>query len=422
MTTTRDAARAAVPYGLATVDLHRILVGFALDPDSPEYKAALNAVSHARALADPSDRTVVNLNVDTLYSYAWLDLRTGPVLLTMPAHEPDRYMSAMVVDLYTYIVGYVSPRTVGDGGGTFLVQGPSTLTPDLDVDGVFACPTDLALVLVRTQLFDDGDLPAVARLQDAVVVEPLGPPGPPLHAPPPVDVRQPLTEGFLEVLDWMLHLMPRLPEDDRVRDELAAIGCGTGGVAAFLADPAAKEAALEGLGLGMDDVRARCATVRSSAEIFGSRRLLAGDDLSRAAGAVLGILGNSAEEYLGVGYRADSEGRPFDGHHDYRIRFSPGDFPPVNAFWSITLYDAEQHLYANELGRYVLGSRQLPDLLRDADGSVTIHVRHERPASGLVPNWLPAPAAPFGLAFRTYLPRDPIRTGAWTAPPVQRTT
>ena len=167
-----------MPYGLATVDLQRILVSFALDPASPEFKAPLNVIHHSRALADPSDLSVVNLNVDTPYSYAWLDLRFGPVLLTMPAHDPDRYMSAQVVDLYSYIVGYLSPRTTGCDGGTYLVQGPSAGAPTLQVDGVLECPTDLCLVLVRTQLFDDADLPNVAALQDAITVEPLGPPGP----------------------------------------------------------------------------------------------------------------------------------------------------------------------------------------------------------------------------------------------------
>ncbi|MGZ5404915.1 MAG: DUF1254 domain-containing protein, partial [Nocardioides sp.] len=144
------AARLAVPYGLATVDLHRILVNFALDPESPEFKAPLNAIHHARGLADPRDRTVVAMNVDTPYSYAWLDLRTGPVLLTMPAHDPGRYQSAQIIDLYTYIVGYVSPRTAGAEGGTFLIRGPSNTTPDVAVAGVFDCPTDLCLVLIRT--------------------------------------------------------------------------------------------------------------------------------------------------------------------------------------------------------------------------------------------------------------------------------
>ena len=93
----------------------------------------------------------------------------------------------------------------------------------------------------------------------------------------------------------------------------------------------------------------------------------------------------------------------------------------MDAFWSITLYDQAQHLYANELDRYVLGSRQLDAMHRDADGGLTLHVRHERPPHHLVANWLPAPRAPYGLTFRTYLPGEAIRSGAWTAPPVVRT-
>lgn len=420
MTDVRDIARAAVPYGLATVDLHRILVGFALDPSSPEFKAPLNTLHHTRGPAGPRDRAVVNLNVDTPYSYGWLDLRGGPVLLTMPEHEPDRYMSAQVVDLYSYIVGYVSPRTVGPAGGTVVVWGPATPGPTVEADTAFACPTELALVLVRTQLFDTGDLPAVTALQDRVVLEPLGPPGEPLDAPDPVDVRADLDERFLEVLDWMLQLMPRLPEDVEIRDRLAEMGCGTRRLDAVLHHAANRESVIAGLREGFGDVVARSRSVQSSAELFGSREFFGGDHPTRAAGALLGILGNAAEEVLGVGYRGDSEGRPFDGHHDYTIRFDPGAFPPVDAFWSITLYDADQHLYANELDRYVLGSRQLDSMTPDPDGGLTIHLRHDRPDDGLVPNWLPCPRAPFGLAFRTYLPRTEIRTGVWTAPPVVR--
>lgn len=120
----REVARAAYLYGLPTVDLYKILLHFALDPASAEFKAPPNAFFHSRALADPSDRSIVAMNVDTPYSYAWLDLRAEPVVLTMPSFESDRYVSAELLDLYTYIVGYVSPRTNGNGGGNFLVAGP----------------------------------------------------------------------------------------------------------------------------------------------------------------------------------------------------------------------------------------------------------------------------------------------------------
>jgi hypothetical protein len=162
-------------------------------------------------------------------------------------------------------------------------------------------------------------------------------------------------------------------------------------------------------------------TVTSSGQIFGSRAFFAGDDVPRAVGAMLGILGNAAEEYLGIGWHADADGGPFDGSHRYRIRFaSQTGFPPVDAFWSITLYDDQKHLYANALDRHVINTRGAASLVRDADGGVTILVQHQSPGGDLEANWLPCPDGPFGLTFRTYLPREQIRAGAWTAPPVRK--
>ena len=119
-----ELGRRAQVFGIPTIDLYRILDSFALDPSSPEFKAPLGQFAHSRRLADPSDRSIVAMNVDTPYSYAWLDLRDGPVVLTLPAFEPDRYVAAELFDLYTYIVGYVSPRTNGTRGGSFLITGP----------------------------------------------------------------------------------------------------------------------------------------------------------------------------------------------------------------------------------------------------------------------------------------------------------
>ena len=168
-----DLGRRAYVFGLPTIDLHRILDSFALDPSSPEFKAPLGQFAHSRRLADPSDRSIVAMNVDTPYSYAWLDLRDGPVMLTLPAFEPGRYVAAELFDLYTYIVGYVSPRTNGTRGGSFLITGPGQTADDTGLP-VFACPTQLCLVLVRTQLLGDADLPNVAALQDQMSVRPLG--------------------------------------------------------------------------------------------------------------------------------------------------------------------------------------------------------------------------------------------------------
>ncbi len=423
-----DRVSEAFIYGYASVDLQRILARYALDPTSPEFKAPVNAFGHARRLADPSDRSIVAMNVDTPYSYAWLDLRSEPVILTIPPFEADRYVSAMLVDLATYIVGYVSPRTNGHAGGRFLVTGPGAAQLHVpDLTGAFRVPTDLALVLLRTQLLDKADLPRVHAIQDGCLVAPLSAalgtsaplPSAPLVAPSPVDVRGAPDLGFMVVLDWTLTLMPVQPGEEELRERLLELGLGTGRWSQPT-DPPTREAWLVGMGQGMARIAARARTVRSSGELFGSREHLGADHLSRATGAMLGILGNAEEEYLGVGYQGDADGHPFDGHHAYRIRFAPGGLPPVGAFWSITLYDADRFLYPNPLGRSLIGSRQVPGLVRDPDGSITLLVQHTAPDPALVPNWLPCPDGPFHLAARTYLPGPAIRDGSWTAPPVQR--
>lgn len=428
MTTLADRVTEAFIHGYASVDLERILVLDALDPASPEFKASPNAFGHARRLADPRDRSIVALNVDTPYSYAALDLRAEPVVVTVPPFEPERYVSLMLVDLETFIVGYVSPRTNGRVGGRFLVSGPGWRErPVPGLTGAFRVPTERAFCLGRTQLFGDDDLSRVHAIQDGFAVTPLstflGEPAPapasPLAAPAVVDVRAAPDLRFMEVLDWMLTLIPSQPDVSAVRARLRDLGLGTGRWTPP-ADPAVREEWLAGMGRGMAAIAARARTVRSSGELFGGRELLGGDDVTRAAGAMLGILGNAAEEYLGVGYQADADGQPFDGHHTYRIRFAPDGLPPVGAFWSITLYDADRLLYPNELDRYLIGSRQLDTLLRDPDGGITLLLQHTPPDAAHVPNWLPCPDAPFNLAFRTYLPGDAIRDGCWTAPPVER--
>jgi len=422
---TTGAARRGLVYGYASVDLYRILHDFALDPDAAEFKAPLNTFGHARRVASAEDRTVVAMNVDTPYSYAWLDLRAEPVVVTLPAFEAERYVSAMVVDLATYIVGYVSPRTNGTAGGRFLVTGPGwsgDIPPG--IDGTFACPTELGLVFLRIQLLGPHDRDHVTTLQDHCDVQTLSAF---LNQPPPaaeplparvsaVDVRRDPDVRFFDVLSWMVELMPAAPEDVEIRRDLAAAGL-------VPYEPKGDDWAEQvraGMRAGLEDMARRAAQVRSSAELFGSREQLGTDPMPRAVGAMLGILGNSVEEYLGVGYQADADGQPFDGRRTYTIRFGPGRLPPVDAFWSITLYDADRFLYANDLDRYSVSSRDLPTMVPDDDGAITIRIAHHLDDPRLKPNWLPCPDGPFNLAFRTYLPGAGIRDGRWTAPPVQK--
>ena len=422
-------AKEAFIYGYPVVDNHHIIHQYVLDKHSAEYKAPFNQVGHNRNVATPDDKAIVSMNVDTPYSFAWLDLRAEPVVLTLPPFEPRRYVSLQLIDLYTYIVGYISPRTNGNAGGDFLVAGPGWHGAiPAGIKAVFHSPTQFLLALYRTQLFNPQDIGNVRDLQDRYQVRTLSaylggpplPPAPPFVSVKPIDVRKDSESlQFFTILNAMLAYMPLLNEEAALRSRFVRIGIVPG--APFEApDEGTRKALIEGMRQGLGAIYARAKTVISSAELFGSRERLKDDYLSRAVGALLGIYGNAAEEYLGVGYQADSEGRPFDGNHNYRIKFAPGALPPIGAFWSITAYNADKFLHANPIDRYVINSPMLPELKQDPDGGFTLYLQHASPGPDLESNWLPVSQDAFNLAFRTYQPSQVIINGTWQAPPVVR--
>lgn len=424
----RQLAKDAYIWGYPMVDMYNILHGQVLDRQSPEFKADLNQVGHVRNVATPKDTVVIAPNVDTPYSYIWMDLRAEPVVVTLPAFEPERYMSLQLFDLYTWIIDYVTPRTNGHVGGDFMVVPPGWKghVPG-GVKKVFESTTLLTLGFLRTQLLGPGDLSRVHALQDAVQVRPLSaylgrsplkPKALPKKVPPVNLRREPMSAGFMPSLAWMMQFMPALPDEQKMRNEWVALGL-TPGRYTPPADASARQAMAEGFGLALQAMGERAKRVQSSAELFGSRAFLGQDYLVRAVGALLGILGNAAEEYLGVGYQTDAAGLAFDGAKRYSIRFAPHALPPVDAFWSITVYNQQRLLYENEIQRYVINSPMLGSLARDADGGFTLYLQNQAPEGDAARNWLPVPAGPFGLTFRTYLPRADIRDGRWRAPPVQ---
>lgn len=416
----RSVVREAYIWGYPSVDIYNILYGQVLDPSSSQYLGTTNTVHSVRSVSTPGDTLVIAPNVDTPYSYAWLDLRNGPLVLVVPPFEPDRYVSMQLVDAYTWITGYVSPRTHGHKGARVLVAPPGwTGTVPSEVDSVLQPTTTLALAQYRVQLRSANDLPGVHAIQDGFRVESLeGRLATPLLLPapvPPLNLRDaPYDPAFFSSLAWMMQFMPPLPEEFALRRSFAGIGLTPG---QFIQANIEGQQAAAGMADGLKEILERSKRVRSSAELFGSREFLGNDYLTRASGALLGILGNSAEEYLGVGWNADANGDPFTGERRYTVRFGPGELPPVEAFWSITVYNGKRLLYANELNRYVINSAMLSSLRRDADGGLTLQIQNDRPDEGSA-NWLPVPEGRFGLTFRTYLPGNEVRTGEWKAPPV----
>jgi hypothetical protein len=161
----------------------------------------------------------------------------------------------------------------------------------------------------------------------------------------------------------------------------------------------------------------------TSGDVFGTREYLKNDYLYRMGAAVLGIYGNSKLEAMYPFYGVDADGKRLEGANRYTVRFAPDQLPPVNAFWSLTMYELPASLLvANSLNRYLINSPMLPQLKRDADGGLTLLIQNESPGKDKEANWLPAPTGPFMMALRLYWPKAEAVEGKWTAPPLKRGT
>jgi hypothetical protein len=432
----RAIARDAYIYGFPIVDNYRILYSYFVDVGGPEYKAPWNTLFNNARVYTPDDTAIQTPNSDTPYSYVGADLRTEPLVFTVPPIAGDRYYSLQFIDLYTYNFAYVGSRATGNGGGQYLLAGPAWQgeTPQR-IDQVIRCETDLAFVLYRTQLFNPKDIEAVKQIQAGYQVQPLSaflgalvPPAAPgidfLH---PLSVEKERTSlAFFAELNFLLQFCPVVPLEVALRERFATLGIAAGqpfDVGSLAPDiQEAVQAGMADAWADLDGVRTGLETGKiHPGEFFGTREYVDGNYLYRMAGAALGIYGNSKAEALYPPYGVDADGQPLDGAHRYTLRFAPGQLPPVNAFWSVTMYTLpESLLNANPINRYLINSAMLPDLVTDADGGLTIYVQHDSPGPDREANWLPAPAGLFQMVMRLYWPKDAALDGTWTAPPLRR--
>lgn len=429
----RAIAKEAYIYGFPMVDNYRIMYAYAVDRNSPEFKAPFNQIRNIPRVFTPDDKAIQTPNSDTPYSFAWLDLQTEPMVLTLPAVEKNRYFSVQLIDLYTYNFEYLGSRTTGNGGGSFLIAGPGWQgQAPAGVKKVIRAETELVLAGYRTQLFNPGDLDRVKQIQAGYKVEPLSQfigKQPPAAAsvinfiPPLTPDEQRTSLSFFNVLAFVLQFCPTDPSEVALRERFAKLGIvpgkpfNTEGLSAEI-----REELLDGMAEGQKEIDARRAASKSSADMFGTREFLKNDYVIRAVGAQAGIYGNSKAEAFYVLYDRNTEGQPFDGSKNrYVLRFAPDQLPPVNAFWSLTMYDLPaQLLVANPLNRYLINSPMLPELKTATDGSLTLYIQKESPGKADEANWLPAPDGPFMLIMRLYWPKEAVLDGSWIAPALQR--
>lgn len=431
----RQIAKDAYIYGFPIVDGYRILHTYFVDKANPEYKGEWNKVQNVARVFTPDDVAVQTPNSDTPYSSIGLDLRAEPMVLTIPPIEKSRYFSVQLVDAYTHNFAYIGSRATGNRGGNFLIAGPSWKErPPVGITKVIRCETQIALGLYRTQLIGSDDLENVKKIQAGYKAQPLSAfTGQPAPAPvPAINFPKPLSpEGqknsleFFNLLNFVLQFCPTVPSEKATMQQFSEIGVAAGkAVDTSALSPDVKDAMQKGMADAWTTFdafkKSQLDTNKvTSGNMFGTRAVLKNNYLYRMAAAVTGIYGNSKDEAMYPIWAFGSDGKPLDGGKRYILRFPPGQLPPANAFWSLTMYKMpESLLVANPINRYLLNSPMLPQFKKDADGGYTFYIQNESPGADKEANWLPAPKGPFIVVCRIYWPKAAALSGKWKQPPI----
>ena len=412
-------------YPLVIMDVTRSNATQMLGPE--------NQLHRVRSFPDAGFREVVRPNVDTLYTSAFIDMAKGPWVFEMPANS-QRYEVMPFMDAWTNVFAAPGTRSTGTKGGKFLLVGPTWQGLVPAGLTLLRAPTRMAWLIGRTQTNGVADYPLVHGLQDRLTLRSLlsWQAGRDDETPtwqratqrlaPPIEQMQAMrSEVLFTRLAQLMVDNPASVVDAPMLAKLARIGIRPG--------DALHWSLLERWSVGLGRWIADFAVAR---ELKKSRDLLHGwstppanlgnygtDYNTRAAVAMVGLGANLPPDAMYPNARLDQDGRPLDGSQRYRLHFNAGELPPVNAFWSVTAYNAQDFFIDNPLQRYALGDRD--PLAFNADGSLDLLVQATAPAGEQVKNWLPVRAGePFLLNARLYWPKPAALSGAWGMPAVER--
>jgi hypothetical protein len=398
-------------------------------------KGPMNTFVSVPAYPTADLKVVVRVNFDTLYSVAWLDLTREALVISAPDTD-GRYYLLPMLDMWTDVFASPGWRTTGTKAGNFLVTAPGwTGTVPKGLSHI-AAPTSYVWVIGRTKTDGEADYPAVNKIQAGFKVTPLSQWG---KAPEPVTVKidptvdmktppktqvdtMPAAKYFAYAAE-LLKLHPPHLTDEPIIARMKQIGIEPGkSFDIDKLDPAVKKALESAPEEGQQLMKWKLPTLARVASGWSMNTDTMGVYgnyyLKRAIIAQQGLGANLPEDAIYPLNLADDTGKPLDGANKYTIHFDKGATPPVNAFWSITLYDEEGFQVGNVLNRFAVSS-YMP-FKTNSDGSLDLYFQNESPGEDKQANWLPAPKEAFNLCMRLYGPKTDALTGKWNPPSVTK--
>ncbi|MEP9398167.1 DUF1254 domain-containing protein [Mesorhizobium sp. KR2-14] len=405
-------------------------------------KAPMNTFANVPTYPPADMRTVVRPNFDTLYSVAWLDLAKEPMIVSVP-DTGGRYYLLPMLDMWTDVFASPGWRTTGTREGNFLVTPPGWRPNLREVIAEFklpkdiqhiAAPTPVVWIIGRTKTDGPQDYDAVHKIQAGFKITPLSgwnktdkpvegkiDPNVDMNTPPKVQVDTMSAEKYFTHAAELLKEVPPHVTDQPIIAQIRKIGIEPGKSFDFgKLDPAVRTA-LESAPKDAQQLMAwkvptLARVVNGWSMNTDTMGVYGNYYLKRAIVAQFGLGANLPEDAIYPLNLADNTGKPLDGANNYTIHFDKGAAPPVDAFWSITLYDSDGYQVANPLNRFAVSS-WMP-FKHNEDGSLDLYFQNESPGQDKEANWLPAPKGPFNLTMRLYAPRSDALTGRWSPPSV----
>lgn len=419
-------------YPLVTMDLTRLQFTNVEKPGG--FEGPMNVFVNVPAYPTAEMRTVVRPNFDTLYSSAWLDLTKEPMIISVP-NTDGRYYLLPMLDMWTDVIASPGWRTTGTGAQTFLVAPPGWTGTVPEGITQLKASTPYTWIIGRIKTDGPADYDAVHKIQAGLKLMPLSQMGnddwkpAPTKIDPDVDMKTPPKEqvdnmsgdNFFTYGAELLKLHPPHFTDEPIIARMKRLGIEPGKSFDFdSADPVVKKA-IESAPKAAQELMAWKLPTLGRVENYWSMNtdtvgVYGNYYLKRALLTQQGLGANSPEDAVYPLNLGDKDGKPLDGTNNYTIHFDKDDIPPVDAFWSITLYDPHGFQVANSINRFAVSS-WMPFKYND-DGSLDLYFQNESPGNDKEANWLPAPKGPFNLTMRLYAPKSDALTGKWNPPPV----
>ncbi len=422
-------------YPLVTMEMTRRVITNVAAPEGT--RAPMGQVIKLRHYPDASFRDVTAPNADTLYTTAFFDVGKEPWVLSLPDMK-DRYFLMPMLDGWTNVFQVPGKRTTGTGAQTYAITGPGwsgTLPAGVKE---YKSPTNIVWLLGR--IYCTGtpeDYAEVHALQDQVKLVPLSAYGKPYTPPagkvdPSIDMKTAVRDqvnrmdavAYFTLLAELMKTNPPSAADAPALAKFARIGLVPG--QAFDAGKLRADFARRIPEIANDRIMIQFKINKDVHDIdgwgFTTKTGIYGTDyLMRALVTAIGLGANRPQDAVYPTSQKDGDGQSYDGANKYVMRFAKGQLPPVEGFWSLTMYDGAYFFVPNPINRYSISARQ--DLKANPDGSVDLYIQKDSPGADKESNWLPAPAGKFILMLRMYWPNESnpsIIDGTWTIPPVRK--